>query len=152
PLVWEFAASSKQQSTEISAKSATDETAASAGLEALRPPTTASSRRGQMIGREVELAQLWTKAQRALNGNGGIVVLGGGPGVGKTRLSVEFVAQASQRGFTCFKGRCYERDDPHPLMPFVEIIEAALTQAPSVEQFRILLGLNAAELAQIAPG
>ena len=105
-----------------------------------------------MIGRELEMAQLWTTAGRALNGSGGIVLLGGGPGVGKTRLSTEFLAQASQRGFTCFRGRCYERDDPHPLMPFVEIIESALAQASSVEQFRILLGRNAAELAQIAPG
>ncbi|MBV8362564.1 MAG: AAA family ATPase, partial [Deltaproteobacteria bacterium] len=65
---------------------------------------------------------------------------------------LEFLAQASQGGFACFSGRCYERDEPHPLMPFVEIMEAALAQAPNVEQLRGLLAGNAAELAEIAPG
>jgi predicted ATPase len=36
-------------------------------------------------------------------------------------------------------------------MPFVEIIEAALPQASSLEQFRALLAGNAAELGQVAP-
>ncbi|MBV8360059.1 MAG: AAA family ATPase, partial [Deltaproteobacteria bacterium] len=130
-------------------------TSDSPGLDALRPPATlASTRRSrmQMVGREAELGRLWAVAEWVLSGKGAVVLLGGGPGVGKTRLSLEFLAQASQGGFACFSGRCYERDEPHPLMPFVEIIEAALAQAPSVEQLRELLAGNAAELAEIAPG
>jgi tetratricopeptide (TPR) repeat protein len=97
------------------------------------------------------LRQLRSFAERAVSGNGTIVLLGGGPGVGKTRLSLEMHAQASRCGFVCLSGRCYERDEPHPLMPFVEIIEALLALASSVGQFRALLSGNAAELAQIAP-
>ena len=37
-------------------------------------------------------------------------------------------------------------------MPFVEVVEAALTRSSSIEQFRNLAAGNAAELAQIAPG
>src|SRR2546430_2453929 len=84
-------------------------------------------------GGETELEQLWNAASRALKGDGAIVLVGGGPGVGKTRLSLEFLARASQRGFASLTGKCYERDEPHPLMPFVEIIEAALARSSSIE-------------------
>jgi hypothetical protein len=156
PVAWEFGASGDQYLTSGSATSPIEsKTSDTSDLDALRPPISlVQCRRSQtqMVGREAELAQLWNLAERALSGNGVLVLLGGGPGVGKTRLSLEFLAQALQRGFACFSGRCYERDQPHPLMPFVEIIEAALAQTPSVEQFRTLLAGNAAELGQIAPG
>jgi tetratricopeptide (TPR) repeat protein len=155
PVAWEFGSPGEQHSVSSAAISSIElKTLDNSALDALLSPAILAPTRRNLtpiVGRETELAQLWALAQRALNGYGAIVLLAGGPGVGKTRLSLEFLAQASQRGFRCFSGRCYERDEPHPLMPFVEIIEAALAQAPSVEQFRELLSGNAAELAQIAP-
>ena len=53
--------------------------------------------------------------------------------------------------FRCLVGHCYERDEPFPYLPFVEIIESALAQAASLEDFRRRMGDNAPELAQIAP-
>jgi len=58
---------------------------------------------------------------------------------------------ASSNGFGCFVGRCYERDEPFPYLPFVEIIESALAQAASLDDFPRQMGDNAAELAQMAP-
>ena len=78
-------------------------------------------------------------------------MLGGGPGVGKTRLAMEMAEYASRVGFRCFVGHCYERDEPFPYLPFVEIIESNLAQAASLDDFRRRMGDNAAELAQIAP-
>src|SRR3984885_15913327 len=78
-------------------------------------------------------------------------MLGGGPGVGKSRLAKEMGEYASQAGFRCLVGHCYERDEPFPYLPFVEIIESDLAQAASLEDFRRRMGENAAELAQIAP-
>jgi tetratricopeptide (TPR) repeat protein len=130
-------------------------TSQTSGFDALRPPVTPAPNtrsQTQIVGRETELAQLRGAAERAIRGHGAIVLLGGGPGVGKTRLAKEFLAQGSQRGFACFSGRCYERDEPHPLMPFVEIIEATVAQASNVEQFRTLVSDDCVELAQIAPG
>jgi hypothetical protein len=89
--------------------------------------------------------------KRALGGQGSVVMLGGGPGVGKTRLATEVAEYASRRGFRYLIGRCYEREDPCPYLPFAEIIEAALVQAPSPEVFRQWIGGNAAECVQIAP-
>jgi predicted ATPase len=74
-----------------------------------------------------------------------------GPGVGKTRLAMEMAEYASQVGFRCLVGRCYERDEPFPYLPFAEIIESNLAQAVSLDDFRQRMGDNAAELAQIAP-
>jgi predicted ATPase len=78
-------------------------------------------------------------------------MLGGGPGVGKTRLAMEMAEYASRVGFRCAVGHCYEREEPFPFLPFVEIIESNLAQAASLDDFRRQLGDNAAELAQMAP-
>ena len=54
-------------------------------------------------------------------------------------------------GFRCSVGHCYERDEPHPYLPFVEIIESNVAQAASLDDYRRRLGDTVAELAQIAP-
>jgi hypothetical protein len=74
-----------------------------------------------------------------------------GPGVGKTRLAIEMAEYASGVGFRCSFGRCYERDEPFPYLPFAEIIEGNLAQAASLDDYRRRIADNAAELAQIAP-
>jgi len=74
-----------------------------------------------------------------------------GPGVGKTRLAMEMADYATSTGFRCSVGRCYERDEPHPYLPFAEIIESNLAQAASLDDYRRQMGPYAAELAQIAP-
>ena len=78
-------------------------------------------------------------------------MLGGGPGAGKTRLAMEMAEYASRVGFNCAIGHCYERNEPFPYLPFVEIIESNLSQAASLDDFRRRIGENAPELAQIAP-
>src|SRR5260370_3493530 len=76
---------------------------------------------------------------------------GGGPGAGKTRLAMEMAEYASRVGFKSVVGHCYERDEPFPFLPFVEILERGLAQAASLDDHRLRMGNNAAELAQIAP-
>ena len=103
------------------------------------------------MGRETERSAIRAIIDRALSGHGSLVMLGGGPGVGKTRLAMEMAEYASRIGFRCSVGHCYERDEPFPYLPFVEIIESNLAQAASLDDFRRRIGDNAAELAQIAP-
>jgi predicted ATPase len=104
------------------------------------------------VGREIERGKIRAAIDRALAGRGSVVMLAGGPGVGKTRLAMEMAEYAAQVGFRCLVGHCYERDEPFPYLPFVEIIESSLAQAPSPDDFRLQMGDDAAELAQIAPG
>ena len=57
-----------------------------------------------MVGRKRELATL---AQLLEPGSGGrVVLISGGPGVGKTRLAEEFGRSATRRGATVVWGRC----------------------------------------------
>jgi tetratricopeptide (TPR) repeat protein len=102
------------------------------------------------VGRETERTLLRQITDHALSGHGAVVMVGGGPGVGKTRLAMEAAAYAESRGFRSFIGRCYERDEPYPYLPFAEIFETMLAQVGR-DDFRRLLGDNAAELAQLAP-
>src|SRR5580658_2507900 len=80
-----------------------------------------------------------------------MVMLGGGPGVGKSRLALEMSEYASRKGFRCSVGHCYERDEPVPYLPFAEILENNLARAASLDEHRQWIGENAAELARIAP-
>jgi tetratricopeptide (TPR) repeat protein len=105
------------------------------------------------VGRQTERAVIRASVDRALDGHGSLLMLGGGPGVGKTRLATEMAEYAHvQNGFRALVGHCYERDEPFPYQPFAEIIENGLAQAASLDDFRLQIGDNAAELAQLAPG
>jgi eukaryotic-like serine/threonine-protein kinase len=103
------------------------------------------------VGREKERATIAAALDRAMNGWGSLILLAGGPGVGKTRLAIEMAEDASGLGFGSRVGRCYESKDSVPHLPFVEIIEGALASAESLEQFREQIADNAPELAQLAP-
>jgi tetratricopeptide (TPR) repeat protein len=109
------------------------------------------ARRTAFVGREAERAAIRAAIDRALSGSGSVLMLGGGPGAGKTRLAMEMAEHASRVGFRSVVGHCYERDEPFPFLPFVEILESSLAQAASLDDFRRRMGDNAAELAQIAP-
>ena len=103
------------------------------------------------MGREPERETIRAALDGALGGHGSIIMLGGGPGVGKSRLAREMAEYAAAHRFRYFVGHCYERDEPFPFLPFAEIIETALAQAPSLETLREQMGENASALAQIAP-
>src|SRR5262249_889391 len=92
--------------------------------------------RTAFVAREAERGAIRAIIDRALSGYGSLVMLGGGPGVGKSRLAMEMTEYASRLGFKCLVGHCYERDEPYPYLPFVEIIESGLVQAASLDDFR----------------
>jgi predicted ATPase len=153
-IAWEFAASTIESSERPN--SSGEPAPAHAG----RPQASAVmldvspfplAERTAFVGRESEVNAIRSVIDRALSGHGSIVMLGGGPGAGKTRLAMEMSEYASRVGFRCVVGHCYERDEPVPFLPFVEIIEGHLAQAASLEDHRRRIGDNAAELAQIAP-
>ena len=155
PIAWRFGETS-----------ADTEVRSSAGAQALLPTTSRShpttqdasgaspfleAERTIFVGRETERATIGAALDRAMNGWGSVIVLAGGPGVGKTRLAIEMAEYAGRLGFGSLVGHCYESKDPVPHLPFVEIIEGALAGAASLEQFRELIADDAPELAQLAP-
>jgi tetratricopeptide (TPR) repeat protein len=153
-IAWEFGAtaiepSERQTSTGESAPVHVGRPQAPAVMLDVSPFPLAE--RTAFVGRESEVSAIRAVIDRALSGHGSIVMLGGGPGVGKTRLAMEMSEYASRVGFRCVVGHCYERDEPFPYLPWVELIEGHLAQAASLEDHRRRIGDNAAELAQIAP-
>jgi Nif-specific regulatory protein len=72
-----------------------------------------------LIGREEFLARLREELRRAAAGEGGVVVVEGGEGIGKSRLLREFRLLAAIEGGTVAQGRALA-DRPQPLRAVVE--------------------------------
>src|SRR4029077_6428167 len=151
PIAWEFAATTIEPANHSIAGADSAPSRPQTSPLVLETSPFSLAERTAFVGRETEPAAIRPVIDRALSGNGSVVMLGGGPGAGKTRLAMETAEYASRVGFRSIVGHCYERDEPFPFLPFVEILESALAHATSVDDFRRRMGDNAAELAQIAP-
>lgn len=107
-------------------------------------PTHADSRgpfldyraRSAFVGREQERRDLVDSVEDVLAGSGGVVLIEGEPGVGKTRLAVETAEDAQWRGFEVSWGRCTER----ALRPFAALAEVFESLSPvRIDQLTELL-------------
>ncbi len=155
PISWEFAGTSigPSQPPSGSSEQHTKVTNYSGILPAVIGINSFSfAERTAFVGRNAERDAIGTAIDRAVKGTGSLVMLTGGPGVGKTRLAMEVAEYAyTLNGFRILVGRCYERDEPLPFLPFAEIVESNLAQAASLDDFRQQMGDGAAELVQLAP-
>ncbi len=106
--------------------------------------------RGNFVGREAELSELLSGVEAALGGGGGLFLLIGEPGIGKTRLAEEVVRRASARGARALVGRCWEAGGAPAYWPWVQSLRAYLSDRRA-EELRRDLGSGAAELAQLVP-
>jgi tRNA A-37 threonylcarbamoyl transferase component Bud32/tetratricopeptide (TPR) repeat protein len=109
-----------------------------------------ASPRRPFVGRESELAELRVHAERARSGTGNLVLVGGEPGVGKTRLTEEILSEAREHGFLVLEGHSYEQEGGQPYLPWVESLDLALRALPA-DRLREALGADAAEVAKLAP-
>jgi class 3 adenylate cyclase/RecA/RadA recombinase len=106
--------------------------------------------RTPFVGREQEMAELRRHMEQAIVGHGAIVLIRGEPGVGKTRLAQELVAEARARGMVDRTGRCYEMEGAPPYIPFIEMIQQTLRLGDPVA-LRGAFGESAGELARMVP-
>jgi DNA-binding SARP family transcriptional activator len=109
------------------------------------------TRRTPFVGREGERAELRRLMEQTRAGTGALVMVGGEPGVGKSRLAEEVRRQCEADGFATFAGHCYEAAGAPPYVPVVEAFEQALAAAPSPDAFRQFLGDEASEIARLVP-
>ena len=79
-----------------------------------------------------------------------MVLLGGEPGVGKTRLAEDVGAEAARQGALVLTGHCLEAASAAPYAPFVEMLEQTARSVDPV-RFRDALGPDAAQVAKIYP-
>jgi|GEM_PF-1092676 len=108
--------------------------------------------RTPFIGRAAERTTLSRLLGEAWAGRGSLVLIGGEPGIGKTRLAEEAAAEAAGLGMAVHAGHSYEMAGASPYVAFVEILESALAAAPTPEEFVAEVLADAApEVARLLP-
>ena len=105
--------------------------------------------RGRMVGRDTEINTLRRSWSEASLGRGGMVLVSGEPGSGKTRLARELLDYACITGGTMLSGGCYELEAATPYLPFVEALRSWV-HASSDDELRAAAGDSGAELARLA--
>src|SRR5258706_2888678 len=98
------------------------------------------------VGRRgVEVHALSAALRGAREGGGGVLILAGDAGVGKSRLAREVSAQAASQGFDVLAGRATESIVPVPFRPITEALmklarSGVTPDAPEVASYRPALG------------
>jgi predicted ATPase len=94
-----------------------------------------------LAGRRDELGALWDQFLRARERRGGVALVTGESGIGKTRLLDEIADLASEAGAVILRGGASEADGMPPYLPFLEALgdyirvasqESLLAQAGSL--------------------
>ncbi|MGH9035395.1 MAG: protein kinase domain-containing protein, partial [Acidimicrobiia bacterium] len=106
------------------------------------------ARHGRFVGRAGELGVLKTAIESALDSRGGLVMVSGEPGIGKSRLVEEAGVYARLRAAQVLVGRCYETEHVVPLLPFAEAIRAYVVQEPPDDLLKEL-GDGASDVASL---
>ena len=103
-----------------------------------------------LVGRDHELSQLEDALLAALRGDGGVVIVGGEAGMGKTRLVRTLANRAERLGVEVLSGVCSEAEISLPYLPFLEAAGNHLAST-DIATLRERLGPAAEELAQLFP-
>ena len=77
-----------------------------------------------LAGRRDELHLLRSQVQRARDGKGGVALVTGESGIGKTRLLDEIAYLAADAGAVVMRGGASEADGMPPYLPFLEALGA----------------------------
>src|SRR5690242_15882884 len=74
-----------------------------------------------LVGRDRELALLHDRLGAARGGRGGLVLISGEAGIGKTALADRLAREATDANLSVFTGHCYDRTETPPYGPWSEI-------------------------------
>src|SRR5262249_4290165 len=95
------------------------ENGAESRFEALRAART------PLVGRDEELAMLERRWQQAKCGEGGVVLLSGEPGIGKSRLAQTLIERLAGEAHTRLRTFCSPHHQDHALYPTITRLERA---------------------------
>jgi eukaryotic-like serine/threonine-protein kinase len=102
------------------------------------------------VGRKPELVALGSALERAISGKGGIVLVAGEPGIGKSELADRIAGEALGRGTGVLWGRSWEGEGAPPYWAWAQIIRDYVRERADSE-LEFVIGAAAPYLAQIAP-
>ncbi len=103
-----------------------------------------------MVGRVDEVLVLHRLLQFSGAGCGQVAVIAGDAGIGKTRLCGQLLAAARDQRFVALSGRCGDREQFLPYLPFVEAIGDHLADGDTAK-LRATLGPMCRELPRLFP-
>lgn len=110
-----------------------------------------ADRQHVLVGRGTVLHSLRLAVDDAAIGRGGLTLLAGEPGVGKTRLAEEVCDYARSRGAAVAWGSCSEGESTPGFWPWLQVLRT-LTHAGVDSSVFSELGAAASEISQLIPG
>src|SRR5262249_52407861 len=106
------------------------------------------------VGRQAELAELRAGFESAAAGRGLFLCVTGEPGIGKTTLVEDFLAELANAGRpgTVAGGRCWERlAGAEAYLPFLEALESLLLGDGGEAAARVMKAIAPTWYAQVVP-
>ncbi len=115
------------------------------------PPLLLATPAVDFVGREAELEQMRDVWQRAKGGRPQLLLVAGEPGIGKTRLSLEFARSCGAEGSNVLIGY-NDEENLVPYQPFVECLGWYFRNCPQAELRNQLAAIGGgSELAPLFP-
>ncbi len=113
------------------------------------PPPLARADDGRFVGRGDEAAHLHKLWDTTRVGEAHLALIGGEPGIGKTRLSAQFSKDAHEAGAVVLYGRC----DDESIVPYQPFVEALTYFVRTASEDAVAGALEAAgpEIARMLP-
>ncbi|HKP58764.1 MAG TPA: AAA family ATPase [Polyangiales bacterium] len=115
-----------------------------------QPPAAPAAGRDGLIGRRDELHALLQRSSAARAGRGGLVLIEGEPGIGKTTLADEVAAHAAGSGLDVQWGRAWEEGGAPPFWPWIQVLRG-LIKSDGEAAVRGYMGRGVAELLPLLP-
>ena len=112
------------------------------------PAVAPSAGAGPFVGRDAEIEELTASLDASFSGRGGIVMLSGDIGSGKTRMAEEVASRARQRGASVLHGRCQESRGAPSYWPWLQAIRTHVRSA-NPEDLERQLGAGAPDVAEM---
>ena len=122
----------------------------SEGRSVPMPALLARLERGPFVGRTGPLRQLLSLWEETATDHGGLAILAGEPGIGKTRVAARVAAWAHREGAVVLYGRADE-ESASPYQPFVEALRHYSAHRPRLADEAGLAPVAAQEVARLVP-
>ena len=106
--------------------------------------------KGLLLSRERELSQLCCAFDGAVRGHGQVVLVGGEPGIGKTRLAQELASVAAKRAAHVLWGRSCEGEGWPPYWPWAQALRT-FAEGATTKDLRAVFGPGTGPISIIVP-